>query len=72
MLIKGGYNLAYDCADYTPMVLAIHIRPEESVNLVQPETFTLFPETNYTNYIDTFGNRCTRLIAPPGTLLDLE
>jgi transglutaminase-like putative cysteine protease len=66
MLIKGGYNLAYDCADYTPMVLAIHIRPEESVNLVQPETFTLFPETNYTNYIDTFGNRCTRLIAPPG------
>jgi transglutaminase-like putative cysteine protease len=66
MLIKGGYNLAYECADYTPMVLSVHIRPEETANLVEPETFTLFPETGYENYIDSFGNKCTRLIAPPG------
>jgi transglutaminase-like putative cysteine protease len=66
MLIKGGYNLAYECLDYTPMVLSIHIRPEDSVNLVEPETFTLFPETGYENYIDGYGNKCTRLIAPPG------
>jgi hypothetical protein len=56
MLIKGGYNLAYECADYTPMVLSVHIRPEETANLVEPETFTLFPETGYENYIDSFGN----------------
>ena len=66
MLIKGGYNLAYDCLDYTPMIFAIHIRPEEAVNLVEPETFTVFPETSYANYVDSFGNKCTRLIAPPG------
>lgn len=68
MLIKGGYNLAYDCAEETPMVLAIHIRPEETVNLVEPETFTLFPEIPYSTYFDAFGNRCTRLVAPPGRL----
>src|ERR1700761_3744646 len=68
MLIKAGYNLAYDCLDYTPMILTIHIRPEETVNLVEPEAFTLFPETSYVNYIDSFGNKCTRLIAPPGRL----
>jgi transglutaminase-like putative cysteine protease len=66
MLIKAGYNLAFGCLDYTPMVLAIHIRPEETANLVEPETFTVFPETSYAIYVDTFGNRCTRLIAPPG------
>jgi transglutaminase-like putative cysteine protease len=68
MLIKGGYNLAYDFLDYTPVILTIHIRPEETAKLVEPETFTLFPETSYVNYIDSFGNKCTRLIAPPGRL----
>lgn len=50
------------------MILAVHIRPEETANLVQPELFTLFPEIAYTQYIDCFGNKCTRLIAPPGHL----
>ena len=68
MLIKGGYNLAYDCLDFTPMILAIHIRPEETINLVSPETFSVFPMTSHEDYIDSFGNRCTRLIAPPGRL----
>lgn len=68
MLIKGGYNLAYECTENTPMVLAIHIRPEAARNLVEPETFTLFPEIPYEQYIDGFGNRCTRLVAPPGRL----
>ena len=68
MLIKGGYNLAYDCLDYTPMVLTIHVRPEEAAKLVEPETFTLYPETSYVSYLDSFGNRCTRLVAPPGRL----
>jgi transglutaminase-like putative cysteine protease len=68
MSIRGGYNLAFDCLDYTPMVLAIHIRPEEVKKLVEPEVFTLFPETPYDQYLDSFGNRCTRLVAPPGRL----
>jgi transglutaminase-like putative cysteine protease len=68
LLIKGGYNIAFDCLDYTPMVLTIRIRPERDADLIQPETLTLFPEVSYSEYIDSFGNRCTRLIAPPGRL----
>lgn len=68
MLIKGGFNIAYQCLDYTPMMMAINIRPERQPDLVEPETITLFPEVPYTNYIDAFGNQCTRLIAPPGCL----
>src|ERR1700733_10588277 len=68
ILINGGFNLAYDCTDFTPMVLTVHIRPERQEDLIQSEAFALFPEISYANYIDGFGNQCTRLIAPPGRL----
>jgi transglutaminase-like putative cysteine protease len=68
LLIRGGYTIAYECADYTPMVFTIHIRPERSADLVKPEKLTLTPPVAYTHYHDTFGNFCTRLIAPPGRL----
>ena len=68
MLIKGGFNIAYDCTDYTPMILTVRLRPEETSNLVEPEVLTFFPETETANYIDSFGNNCTRLVAPPGRL----
>jgi len=68
MLIKGGFNLAFDCTVPTPMILAVHIRPEETPNLIEPEILTLFPAIEYSDYIDSFGNRCTKLVAPPGRL----
>lgn len=68
LLIKGGFNLAYDCTDFTPMIMTVHLRPEETANLVEPELFTVFPEVEYTQYLDSFGNSCTRLIAPPGRI----
>ena len=68
LLIRGGYNLAFECSAPTPMVLALHIRPERSTDLVQPEIFTLFPDIPYNIYIDSFGNKCTRLNAPAGRL----
>jgi transglutaminase-like putative cysteine protease len=66
--ITGGFNLAYDCPDDTPMILTINIRPERRQDLVQPELITLYPDLPYSNYTDSFGNICTRLIAPPGRL----
>src|ERR1700749_4251377 len=68
VLIHCGFNLAFDCLDYTPMVLAIRVRPEREQDLVEPESLTLFPEVSCTTFIDNFGNRFTRLIAPPGRL----
>jgi len=68
MQINGGYNLAFHCLDYTPMVLAIRVRPERQCDLIQPENLMLFPEVSYTEFIDCFGNQCIRLIAPPGRL----
>lgn len=68
MKIRGGFQLSFDSIDYTPMMLMIHIRPEREHDLIEPEKITFYPETSYATYIDAFGNKCTRLIAPPGRL----
>ena len=45
-----------------------HHHPERERDLEQPEQLQTQPYTPYTTYIDDFGNRCTRLVAPAGVL----
>ena len=68
MLIKGGFNLAFECAEPTPMILMVHVRPERQKDLLLPEILTLYPDIPYSSYTDSFGNRGTRLLAPAGKL----
>jgi transglutaminase-like putative cysteine protease len=68
LLIRAGYNIAFECTAPTPMLLMVHIRPERRADLVEPETFTLYPEIAHRTYVDSFGNVCTRLAAPVGRL----
>ncbi len=66
MLIRAGYNIAYECAAEVPMLLTVHVRPERQKDLKTPEVLTTSPNVPYRTYIDMFGNVCTRLVAPPG------
>lgn len=66
--IRAGFNLAFDCSAFTPLLLMVHIRPERRQDLVEPETLTICPDVPYTTYVDVFGNFCTRLTVPPGRL----
>jgi transglutaminase-like putative cysteine protease len=66
--IRGGFNLAFDSNDYTPLLLMINVHPERQNDLIEPECRTIFPDVPFTTYVDVFGNVCTRLIAPPGRL----
>jgi len=68
LLIRAGFKIAFDCNGYTPLLLMIHVRPELYADMKEPEFLTLAPEIPYVTYADTFGNICTRLIAPPGRL----
>jgi transglutaminase-like putative cysteine protease len=69
VLIRAGFEIAFECTAPTPMMLQVHVRPEREGDLEQPEHLRTQPFTPYTNYIDDFGNRCTRLVAPVGVLL---
>jgi transglutaminase-like putative cysteine protease len=68
LMITGGFNLAFQCAAPTPMILMVQLRPELQEKFVRPEVVTCYPDIPRTDYIDSFGNKCTRLIAPAGTL----
>lgn len=68
LLIKGGFNLAFECPQPTPMVLALHVRPERQKDLIEPELLTFYPQVPHSEYLDSFGNKCTRLTAPAGGL----
>jgi transglutaminase-like putative cysteine protease len=66
MLIRAGYDIAYECSAETPMLAMLHIRPERRAGLTTPEAFAVLPYVPYRHYEDRFGNVCTRLVMPPG------
>jgi transglutaminase-like putative cysteine protease len=68
LLIRAGFNIAFECAAPTPLLLMVHTRPERRTDLREPEKFTLYPEIPHRTYTDNFGNVCTRLVAPAGRL----
>jgi transglutaminase-like putative cysteine protease len=68
ILVNGGFNLAFACSEPTSIILMVHVRPERQKDFVQPEILTLHPDLPHSIYVDGFGNKCTRLLAPAGTL----
>ena len=68
MFIRLGYEIVFDVPRPLPMILLLHTLPDRAADLRQPERLRVSPETPTTEFIDRFGNRCTRLLAPPGEL----
>ena len=66
MLIRCGYDIAFECTAATPLLLMLHIRPERHGDLQTPENFAVDPAVPFRTYRDVFGNVCTRLVAPAG------
>jgi len=68
MRIRAGYTISFECSVPTPMLFLLHLHPARTPDLDEPEHFAVTPNVPYTNYSDSFGNVCTRLVAPSGTL----
>ena len=70
MRIRIGYELVFDFPAPTPMLLMLHVRPEETPRLHHPEwiEFDPPPATPMHTYLDGFGNRVGRIVAPAGKL----
>ncbi|HEX4098753.1 MAG TPA: transglutaminase family protein, partial [Caulobacteraceae bacterium] len=68
MLIRAGYEIAFDCPAPTPMILMLSIRPERRRDLVTPEVLKVAGGAQSRSYRDGFGNACHRLIAPEGRI----
>ena len=66
MLIRVGYEFTYDCPQPTPMIVMLHIHDSRDADIVKPDTLRTTPQVPVTQYRDTFGNLCSRLVAPAG------
>jgi len=66
MLIRVGFELVYEFAQKTPLVLMLNVHPSRARDLVQPDHLRVSPALPVARYLDAFGNICSRLVAPPG------
>lgn len=68
MKIRIGFDLIYDCPQPTPMILTLTVHASRVADLITPDLLVTEPTVPVTAYRDTFGNWCSRLLAPKGTL----
>ena len=69
MRIRAGFKLTYDCPSPSPMLLMLSIRPERQADLETPSFLSVSPDIPVHQFIDGFGNVCSRIMAPPGRLV---
>ena len=66
MLIRLGYDIGFNIPAPVTIVAMLHVHPSREPDLLEPDELKLDPEVPITSYIDTFGNRCSRFVAPSG------
>ncbi|MGC9270032.1 transglutaminase-like domain-containing protein [Acidiphilium sp.] len=66
MKIRAGHEIVFDCPAPIPMLLMLNIHPSREMDLLSEHRLTVDPPVPTTDYNDSFGNRCTRVLAPPG------
>jgi transglutaminase-like putative cysteine protease len=66
MQIRVGYELDYDCPQPTPMILTLQIHYTRVSDIVVPDHLVTSPSIPITAYRDSFGNWCSRIVAPQG------
>jgi transglutaminase-like putative cysteine protease len=66
MLIRIGYQIAVTVPAATPMILLLNSRPEIRARMSRPDVLRVEPATPVSEYIDHFGNLCTRVVVPSG------
>jgi transglutaminase-like putative cysteine protease len=68
MHISAGCQMTYDCPQPTPMLLTISPHPSREPDLLAPQRVSFNPPIPFRQYLDGFGNTCTRIVAPAGRL----
>ena len=66
MQISLGFEIAYNCPQPTPMILNLNVHFTRVSDLVGRDDLVFAPPVPMTAYRDSFGNWCTRIVAPRG------
>ncbi|WP_242095967.1 transglutaminase family protein [Sphingomonas sp. CROZ-RG-20F-R02-07] len=68
MLIRAGYDIRFDTESPTPMMAMLSIHPSRNKDLRTLQRIVATPDVPMYDYLDAFGNVCTRVTVPVGGL----
>lgn len=68
MRIHIGHELVFELPQPTTVLLMLYVRPEVAPALHRPEGIVLEPAIPVESFVDWFGNRAARVMAPAGPL----
>jgi transglutaminase-like putative cysteine protease len=66
MRIRVGFEMIYDCPQPTPMIFNLHVHFTRASDLLSRDDLLFEPPVPVSAYRDSFGNWCTRIVAPTG------
>ncbi len=68
MLVRFGFEIELESDADVPMILALSTHSTLSARLVGEDRVRAVPDVPMRTYLDRFGNRITRIVAPKGAL----
>ncbi|RZM34055.1 MAG: transglutaminase family protein [Sphingomonas sp.] len=66
MLIRAGYDIAFETTQAVPMLANLSIHSSRNKDLRTAQRIMTTPDVPIYDYVDSFGNVCTRLTIPAG------
>jgi transglutaminase-like putative cysteine protease len=68
MQIRVGFEMIHECVQPTPMIFNLNVHYTRVSDLVGPDVLRFDPPVPMAGYRDSFGNWCTRIVAPRGRM----
>ena len=68
MLIRAGYDIIFEHPGPTPIVAMLYLHPSHRPAIRRGDYLLVEPAVRVSEYIDAYGNRCGRLLAPAGPI----
>ena len=68
MVIRLGYEIELELSRPMTVIAVLNVHPSRTADLIEPDELRLSRGAIRDEYLDGFGNRCTRILAQPGKL----
>ncbi len=66
--LELGYDIRFQTTADVPFIAMLNVHPSRENDLREPDILCTDPQVPMETYIDGFGNRCTRFLAPQGNI----
>lgn len=68
MLIRLGYEFQFEIPARVPIATMLYVHPSRAQDLLEPDEMIVDPNLPVETYLDGFGNRVGRIVAPQGRI----